>query len=90
MFGQTLAALTNRAAVAPVLLVIEDVHWADTSTLDLIAFLAHHVTDARVLLVASYRADELSSAGRMRRLAEASGAPVRRSCSSSGRSGGRS
>ena len=44
------------------------VHWADTSTLDLIVFLAHNLDDRRVLLLATYRADEPSSADRMRRL----------------------
>ncbi len=62
--------LTDRAAEAPVLLVLEDLHWADTSTLDLVVFLAHNLADRRVLLLATYRADELSSAERMRRLAD--------------------
>jgi DNA-binding CsgD family transcriptional regulator len=69
VFEQTLALLTDRAAVAPVLLVLEDLHWADTSTLDLVVFLAHNLHDRRVLLVATYRADEPASAERMRRLA---------------------
>jgi DNA-binding CsgD family transcriptional regulator len=69
VFEQTLALLTDRAAVAPVLLVLEDLHWADTSTLDLVVFLAHNLHDRRVLLVATYRADEPSSSERMRRLA---------------------
>ena len=69
VFEQTLALLTDRAAVTPVLLVLEDLHWADTSTLDLVVFLAHNLHDRRVLLLATYRADEPSSAERMRRLA---------------------
>jgi DNA-binding CsgD family transcriptional regulator len=69
VFEQTLALLTDRAAVAPVLLVLEDLHWADTSTLDLVVFLAHNLHDRRVLLLATYRADEPASAERMRRLA---------------------
>ena len=75
VFEHTLALLADRAAAAPVLLVLEDVHWADTSTLDLLVFLAHNVADQRILLLTTYRADELSSAERMRRLADA----VRRS-----------
>ena len=70
MFEETLALLTGRAAAAPVLLVLEDLHWADTSTLDLVVFLAHNLGDRPVLLLATYRADEPSSAERMRRLAE--------------------
>ena len=59
VFEETLALLTERAAAAPVLLVLEDLHWADTSTLDLVVFLAHNLDDRRVLLLATYRADEL-------------------------------
>ena len=70
VFEETLALLTERAAATPVLLVLEDLHWADTSTLDLVVFLAHNLDDRRVLLLATYRADEPSSADRMHRLAE--------------------
>jgi DNA-binding CsgD family transcriptional regulator len=69
-FEHTLALLTDQAAAAPVLLVLEDLHWADTSTLDLVVFLAHNLDDLPALLLATYRADEPSSAGRMRRLAD--------------------
>ena len=70
MFEETLALLTERAASVPVLLVLEDLHWADTSTLDLVVFLAHNLDGRRVLLLATYRADEPASAERMRRLAD--------------------
>ena len=70
VFEDTLARVTDRAATAPVLLVLEDLHWADTSSLDLLVFLAHNLDDRQVLLLATYRADEPSSAERMRRLAE--------------------
>jgi DNA-binding CsgD family transcriptional regulator/tetratricopeptide (TPR) repeat protein len=70
VFEETLALLTERAAAAPVLIVLEDLHWADRSTLDLVVFLAHNVDNRPVLLLATYRADELSSAERMRRLAD--------------------
>ena len=70
VFEETLALLTGRATSTPVLFVLEDLHWADTSTLDLVVFLAHNLDDRRVLLLATYRADEPSSADRMHRLAE--------------------
>jgi DNA-binding CsgD family transcriptional regulator/tetratricopeptide (TPR) repeat protein len=70
VFEDTLALLTGVAANVPVLLVLEDLHWADTSTLDLAVYLAHNLDERRVLLLATYRADELSSAERMRRLAD--------------------
>ena len=70
VFEETLALLTDRSAAAPVLLVLEDLHWADTSTLDLVVFLAHNLDDRPLLLLATYRADEPSSAERVRRLAD--------------------
>jgi tetratricopeptide (TPR) repeat protein len=69
VFEDALALLTERADATPVLLVIEDLHWADTSTLDLVVFLAHNLDDRRVLLLATFRGDEPSSAERVRRLA---------------------
>jgi DNA-binding CsgD family transcriptional regulator/tetratricopeptide (TPR) repeat protein len=70
VFEDALALLTGRAAAAPVLLVLEDLHWADSSTLDLAVFLAHSVAGHRILLLGTYRADEPSSAERLDRLAE--------------------
>jgi DNA-binding CsgD family transcriptional regulator/tetratricopeptide (TPR) repeat protein len=70
VFEETLALLTERAASAPVLLVLEDLHWADTSTLDLVVYLSQNLDDQPVLVLATLRADEPSSAERMRRLAD--------------------
>jgi DNA-binding CsgD family transcriptional regulator/tetratricopeptide (TPR) repeat protein len=73
MFEDILALLTDRAASAPVLLVLEDLHWADTSTLDLVVFLAYNVDNRPLLLLVTYRGDEPSSAERVRRLADGVG-----------------
>ncbi len=43
----------------PVLLWIEDIHWADRSTRSFLKFLSASLSDERVLVVATYRADEL-------------------------------
>ncbi|MDQ1487074.1 MAG: hypothetical protein QOJ62_2767, partial [Actinomycetota bacterium] len=52
--------LVNRlSAERPLMLVLEDLHWADQSTLELVAFLVRSMREARVLLVATYRSDEL-------------------------------
>ena len=42
--------------------VVEDIHWADEATIDLLRFLGRRIRDARVLLIATYR-DEGVSAG---------------------------
>jgi len=43
---------------APLVLVVEDLHWADRSTRDLLAFLVRNLRRERVLLVVTYRNDE--------------------------------
>ncbi|WP_161606247.1 helix-turn-helix transcriptional regulator [Microlunatus speluncae] len=42
----------------PVLLAVDDLHWADTATLELLHYLARGVGDRRLLLIGSYRTDE--------------------------------
>ena len=53
------AALRRVAGERPVVLVVEDVHWADRSTRDLLTVLAGGPELPRVLLVATYRTDSL-------------------------------
>jgi ATP/maltotriose-dependent transcriptional regulator MalT len=43
----------------PVLLVVEDVHWADRSTLDFVSFLVRKVQQEAVMVIVTYRDDEL-------------------------------
>jgi hypothetical protein len=68
LLEELLALLELAAADQPVVLVLEDLHWADTSTLDLVALLAHNLAERRVLLLGTYRADELPGDHRLRRL----------------------
>ncbi len=53
------AMLDGLAAEAPLAVVVEDVHWADASTRDLLSFLLATQLTGRVLLVATYRSDEM-------------------------------
>jgi len=59
LFESVHAALHDVGADAPLLLVLEDVHWADRSTRDLLSFLLTRRFTAPVSLVASYRSDDL-------------------------------
>jgi DNA-binding CsgD family transcriptional regulator len=59
LFEHVLGVLSRLGQRQPVMLVFEDLHWADASTRDLVAFLARNLRDARVVLVLTYRADEL-------------------------------
>jgi len=57
LFAALLAELDSSAALTVV--VIEDVHWADESTLDLLSFLGRRLSRLRGLLLVSYRDDEV-------------------------------
>jgi DNA-binding CsgD family transcriptional regulator/tetratricopeptide (TPR) repeat protein len=60
LFEQILTLLERLAESGPVVLIIEDAHWADHSTRDLMAFLigSQQVMDG-LLIVVTYRSDEL-------------------------------
>ena len=62
------AGLRRLASERPVVLVIEDVHWADRSTRDLLTILAGGPELPGVLLVATYRTDDLERGNPMRGL----------------------
>lgn len=55
---EVVAALV-RSSPQPAVLVLEDVHWADEATLDALRLLARKVEGASLLVVATYRDDEL-------------------------------
>ena len=66
VFEATLAAL--RAYRNAVVVVIEDLQWADESTLDLVRFLARRLADSKVLLLVTYRHERLAHDRRLRAL----------------------
>jgi ATP/maltotriose-dependent transcriptional regulator MalT len=60
LFEQILFLLERLTEASPVLLVIEDMHWADQSTRDLLAFLVRNQSSLdRALIVVTYRSDDL-------------------------------
>ena len=59
LFEAIVSLLALPARDRTLLLVIEDVHWADTSTRELLDYLARRLTDLPSLIVATYRTDEL-------------------------------
>src|SRR3970040_1110378 len=69
-------SLRNAANVQPLVIVVEDLHWADRGTLDLLLHVARNLQGARLLIVGTYRDVEvdrshpLSGAlGELRRIA---------------------
>jgi DNA-binding CsgD family transcriptional regulator len=59
LFQRVLMLLTRMSARAPLVLVLEDMHWADESSRMLLAFLAVRLRGQPVLVVATLRAEEL-------------------------------
>jgi DNA-binding NarL/FixJ family response regulator/tetratricopeptide (TPR) repeat protein len=59
LFGAVLGMLAEIAADRPVLLILEDMHWADRSTRDLLTFLSRVLHRERVAVIATYRTDDL-------------------------------
>ncbi len=54
-----LGLLHRLAARTPVVLVVEDLHWADAATRETVSFLVRNVRTDRMLLVLTFRSDEL-------------------------------
>ncbi|MGK5170830.1 helix-turn-helix transcriptional regulator [Geodermatophilus sp. CPCC 205761] len=59
LFESVAGLLTELAAATPLLVVLEDVHWADRSSRDLLRYLLARLDDDPIALVVSYRADDL-------------------------------
>lgn len=59
LFERVLAATAGLAAQAPLVLVLEDLHWADESTRELFTFLTVRLRRQRVLLVGTVREEDL-------------------------------
>lgn len=59
VFANIMTALRNADHELPYLVVVEDVHWADQATLDLLLHCARRVHGCRSLVLATYRSEEV-------------------------------
>src|SRR3972149_1458133 len=55
LFQSVTSFLRNAATVQPLLIVVEDLHWADRGTLDLMLHIARNLQGARLTIVGTYR-----------------------------------
>ena len=55
LLDAVVVALRSAAAVEPLVLLLDDVHWAGETAWDLLSYLVEHTADARLLLVAAQR-----------------------------------
>src|SRR5947207_4480155 len=63
MLREMAETLETLAADQPLVLILEDLHWSDYSTLDLISYLARQRHAARLMLIGTYRRVELILSG---------------------------
>jgi predicted ATPase len=61
-------ALADLSRSIPLMVAFEDMHWADTFTLGLLDYLSRNLGPYPILLVASYRSDELADQDPLRQL----------------------
>ncbi|WP_216205969.1 helix-turn-helix transcriptional regulator [Amycolatopsis aidingensis] len=59
LFDAVLGVLTDIAEHQPVVLLLEDLHWADGSTRNLLSFLLSRLRTQKLLVLASYRGEEV-------------------------------
>lgn len=59
LFNALVACLTAAATSRPALMLIEDLHWCDESSLDFLLYLLRHPGPQPLLLVGTYRIDEV-------------------------------
>ncbi len=62
LFNSITTFLRNAAASQPLVLIVDDLHWADKSSLLLLQFLVRELHDARLLVVGTYRDVEVDRA----------------------------
>jgi DNA-binding winged helix-turn-helix (wHTH) protein/tetratricopeptide (TPR) repeat protein len=58
MLREICEAIETIAESQPLLLILEDLHWADSSTLDLVSALARHPRRVRLMVIATYRSTD--------------------------------
>ncbi len=68
--NRILNLLTETAEKKGLLLVLEDIHWADASTLLTLPFISRNITDSKIAFCITYRPDDLSKTDQNQRIIE--------------------
>ena len=55
------------AGLRPVLLCLDDLHWADPATLDWLAYTGHHLATRKILIIGVYRSEEADTIDELHR-----------------------
>jgi DNA-binding SARP family transcriptional activator len=59
LFQQTTSVLQELSRAYPLLLIIDDMQWADPASISMLFHLGHRLKSSRILLLAAYRPDEV-------------------------------
>jgi DNA-binding CsgD family transcriptional regulator len=68
LFEEARRFFSDLAMHQPVLVILEDLHWADPASLDVLRYLGRQLSDERILLTATYREDEIDRDHRLYQL----------------------
>ena len=68
LWEATLGLLTAISSIQPLLLILDDLHWADDSTIELLIYLIHHLQNQRILFIGTCRDGELVPQHKLRTL----------------------
>ena len=60
LFEQYTSTLIALSQLGPLLVVVDDLHWADAASISLLFHLARRIEESRILLVGTYRPDEVA------------------------------
>jgi len=60
LFAQVRDRLQAAATAQALVLVLEDLHWSDVGSLDLLRWIARNTRDMRLLMIATYRPDDVT------------------------------
>jgi DNA-binding CsgD family transcriptional regulator len=60
LFQQTRDFFVALVRLRPLIIMLDDLHWSDPASLDLLRFLARDLASTPILLLVTYRADELT------------------------------
>jgi len=68
LWEAVLGILSTLSEMHPLLLVLDDLHWTDESSIELLTYLTHHLHSQRILLVGTCRDSELAPTHKLRTL----------------------
>ncbi|MEX1037958.1 MAG: AAA family ATPase, partial [Acidimicrobiia bacterium] len=57
IFSEVLTRLQH--SIRPILMILEDIHWADAATLDMLTYLGRRIGKSKALVLTTYRGDEI-------------------------------